>query len=401
MKKFTQEQIGQLRAQVEQIMENLSEDNTSRDICAQMYVNGLEDKTLAQGEAMADSIFESIAAFDRDYAHAKADLDAFTDSFLEEALKERSLAERCNYLMKLTAAISAARCMFDAEGGREQARSSVAEADAARIFEEEATEALELQLRAQLKNALQGCSIMVAALEMQRQELLEIESEDEAAALLVEAGTRNNDYRAILAMQAYINIKNGSFEDIPSDTTAAQAATMVCTFTEEVRILHQLKDQSITEETAHLLLMVLGTVAIARMTLPLINISMGLCSAMFGSILAIPAMLVVATTICRVAWKVSDAWMEDSAKIVRYTAIGVRALCAAAGCVLSFAAEHAKDALTRMARMAAKAVKRLLNLLRRGHRTEDALVDAQELEDAVGEDPDEEDLEAEAEYENE
>lgn len=407
MKKFAKEQMDCIQQQVTQILDQLSEGKNARDICAQMYVDGLEDKTVAQGEAMADSIMESIDTFDHDYARAKADVDAFVDSFIDEACKDKSLAERCTYLMKLIAAISGAKSTLEAktEEERVKAQNMVDDAEATQVLEGEATDALEAMLREQLKNALRGSNILVSALEAQNEKLREIESEDEAAALLVEAGTRDNDFRAIMAMQAYINIKNGVYADIPSDLTAAQVATMVCTYTEEIHILHEVEDNNLGEEVAHTLLSILGTVALIDLASGAVAFGTMVCINLFGWILTVPAILVVLTTAWHEGKRIVEAWHETSGKIVHYTFVGVKAVYRDAARVLSFATTHAKPVLSWLAAKASTAVRRLLDVLHRGHNAKNPEpVCAEDLEEAVAEaDIEEEILEEEEvpEYEAE
>ena len=396
MQKFTKEQMEQLKNQTEQMMELLAEEKGAKEICAQMYADQLPDKTYEQGEAMADAILESIAGFDHDYEHAKADVDAFVDTFLETACKDKTLAERCTYLMKLLTAITAAKSTLGAktEEEREEARQMVEEADAASILDGEATEALEAKLRDQVKNALKGSNIILAAMEVQREALQEIQDEDETAALLVEAGVRNTDFRAIMAMQAYINTVQGTYEEIPADLTAAQAATMVCTYEEEARILQQVAEQHLGEDVAHALLSVLGIVTTLRMAIPAMVIGVNVCFATFGWIVAIPASLVVITTATRVVSRIVDAWIKDSKKIVHTVSVGVKSVLKGIATVASYVAVHV-PVVAAVGTRAHSAVLALLGVLRRrkpGKAVEES-VTAEDLEAAVEEEISEEEPE--------
>lgn len=396
MQKFTKEQMEQLKNQTEQMMELLAEEKDAKEICAQMYVDQLPDKTYEQGEAMADAILESIAGFDHDYEHAKADVDAFVDTFLETACKDKTLTERCTYLMKLLTAITAAKSTLEAktEEEREEARQMVEEADAASILDGEATEALEAKLRDQVKNALKGSNIMLAAMEVQREALQEIQDEDETAALLVEAGARNTDFRAIMAMQAYINTVQGTYEDIPADLTAAQAATMVCTYEEEARILQQVAEQHLGEDVAHALLSVLGIVTTLRMAIPAMVVGVNVCFATFGWIVAIPASLVVITTATRVVSRIVDAWIKDSKKIVHTVSVGVKSVLKGIATVASYVAVHV-PVVTAVGTRVHSVVLALLGVLRRrkpGKAVEES-VTAEDLEAAVEEEISEEEPE--------
>lgn len=396
MKKFTKEQMEQLKKQTEQMMEQLAEEKGAKEICAQMYVDQLPDKTYEQGEAMADAILESIAGFDHDYEHAKADVDAFVDTFLDTACKDKTLAERCTYLMKLLTAITAAKSTLEAktEEEREEARQMVEDADAASILDGEATESLEAKLRDQVKNALKGSNIMLAAMEVQREALQEIQDEDEAATLLVEAGARNTDFRAIMAMQAYINTVQGTYEDIPADLTAAQAATMVCTYEEEARILQQVAEQHLGEDVAHALLTVLGIVTTLRMAIPAMLVGVNVCFATFGWIVAIPASLVVITTATRVVSHIVDAWIKDSKKIVHTVSVGVKSVLKGIATVANYVAVHV-PVVAAVGTGVHSVVLALLGVLRRRKpgKAEEESVTSEDLEEAVEEEISEEEPE--------
>lgn len=398
MKKFTEKQMEELKAQVTTIMDRLAEGMDTTQICAQMYVDDLENKTLTQGEAMAESILDSIAEFDRDYARAKADVDTFVDDFVYEACGEKPLEERCTYLTKLISAVCAADHILhpDSRNAHRHALTLVVTADEVHFQEGEATEKLERHLLDQLKNALKGSSILFSAISTQREALLEIEEEDKAASILVDVGSRDIDYRAILSMQAYINIKKGAYEDIPDDLSAAQTATMVCTCMEELNILHRLDKKEIGLELASALLGILGIVAIVRMSISAVVAGTVLCASMFGWFLAIPAVMVVVTSIIDCSAKIAALWAENCKTIVRVTSLCVKSVCWAAGAVLSFAVKHTIQAVSWMLKQAMAVVKRVINLLHRGKKAQEsdptAVVDAEELEAVIEEDLFEEEI---------
>jgi len=81
MKTFTKEQNDTLAAQAKEIMSHIGENESTRKIMARIYVENLEDKTVKQGEVMADAIIEQVKQFDADYKDAKENRDSFVKKF--------------------------------------------------------------------------------------------------------------------------------------------------------------------------------------------------------------------------------------------------------------------------------------------------------------------------------
>ena len=64
MTMFKKEQYERLTVETKAILEKLGEGKSARDVMAQIYVDNLEDKTLKQGELMADGILQSVKNFE-------------------------------------------------------------------------------------------------------------------------------------------------------------------------------------------------------------------------------------------------------------------------------------------------------------------------------------------------
>ena len=108
MRTFTKEQSQALLNQAEEMMKHMEEGQSVRDVMARIYVENLDEKTMSQGQMMADAIIQGIKDFDSDYQEAQGDLDRFIRKFQDKADDGKSREERCNYWLKTAAAVSAA-----------------------------------------------------------------------------------------------------------------------------------------------------------------------------------------------------------------------------------------------------------------------------------------------------
>ena len=114
MKKLTEEQMDMVEKQGKEILEK-SEGSNIRELLAEIYVDYLDDKTLRQGRIMADSILSSIQSFDSDFGEARENLNGYVDKFINRICRDKSCAERCSLLAKLSTATAGASRVWAAE----------------------------------------------------------------------------------------------------------------------------------------------------------------------------------------------------------------------------------------------------------------------------------------------
>ena len=255
MTKFTKKQYESLVAEGKKIMENLDEGQNVRDIMAQIYVDNLEDKTLAQGELMADSILQNVGDFDESYQAAQENLDRFLEDFQQKADEGKSCVERCNYWLKLAAAVTATQDALEEDADREDLLRKLEELS---VSEEEATPDREAELRDAAADAIKNSHLLLSAIIEQNDLLEELDSAKDAAGILIDFCDHEIEYRAVVAMLAYTKIKNGTFEGLPADITAEQVTAIVCTAIEEAHILDEVGKGKMSVDVATVLLGVLG-----------------------------------------------------------------------------------------------------------------------------------------------
>lgn len=321
MKTFTEKQNEILQTQTAEILDNIADGQSIRDILARIYVENLDEKTMKQGEIMADAILQGIKDFDADYREAQENLDHFIKRFQDEVDADKSCVERCNYWLKMGAAISAAtKAMGEDNADREQI---LYEIEDLAVSDEEATPEREKEFRELAMEAIKNSGVMLFALTEQAHALEEMTA-DEAAGMLIDLGNKEIEYRAIVAMLAYTKIKNGEFEDVPVEMTAAQVAAVVCAEIEQSRIMDAVGKGNLAVDIASYLLGVLGVVVLIKIAIVVTGAALDLVAGMFGVILTIPACLMVVAGICWLMMKAADAWFEESKYIVETTCLVIK-----------------------------------------------------------------------------
>ena len=324
MRAFTKEQNDSLKAQVTEIMDNISEGKSVRDVMAQIYVDNLDEKTLQQGGIIADAILQSVKEFDADYQEAQEDLDRFIRKFQKKADEGKTCAERCNYWLKLSAAVSAAAAAMGDEGAdREQILSEI---EGLSVSEEEATPEREKALREMAAEAIRNSGVMLGGLVEQAEALENMADAEEAAGMLIDLGNQEIEYRAIATMLAYTKIKNGEFENMPADMTTAQVAAIVCAEAEQARIMEAVGKGSLAVDIASAMLTVLGIVVLARFAIEIAVMGMAVAATIFESVLIIPACLMVVIGVFHLFGASANAWTEESKTIVRNIVKGIKAV---------------------------------------------------------------------------
>lgn len=337
MTTFTNEQMQNLMVQAEEIMNQVAEGKSAREIMAELYVSNLEDKSLRQGEVMADAMLDSIKAFDQNYKEAQEDIDGFLKKMQKQMDKDKNCAERCTYWLKMAAAIAAADALMnDTSLNREE---KLKEIEAMNVSEEEATEELEKELREKAREALKNNSIMMQSLLQQKDALEAMDNADQAAGMLMDLGSRELEYRGIIAMLAYTGIKTGQYENIPVDMTAAQVATMVCAGVEQNRIMEAVGKGEMAMDIAASLLGFLGAVLIITITIDIGLFGIVTALEVFHLIFAIPAVLMIGSGLLYLANKGIDTWIATSKKMIRKTVAIVKTVVKGLMTVVNYIAD--------------------------------------------------------------
>lgn len=326
MFKFTEEQEKNLMEQAKRCLEQTEEGRSTREIMAQIYVDGLDDKTLAQGEVMADAILESVNKFDCDFAAAKDDLDVWLDKILSRMTADMTPVQRCTFWLKLAAAVNGVSAKESLELDESEQQRILAEVENITVSEEEATPELEAQLYAGVKAVLENSSVMLSVLVSQQEAFRELESGDDAAAVLLDLGSREIDFRAVVSMMAYVNVKNGTFDNIPVDMKAEQITTMVCAEVEQLRILDAVSKGKMSMEVASMLLEILGLICIVVLAMELVKIFAIITVAMPMGLLTLPISLLLGLTLSHFLDVSIEEWRKASDSVVNAMTVPIKAI---------------------------------------------------------------------------
>lgn len=340
MVNFTQEQKNVLMEQAQSFLQQSQEGKNAREIMAQIYVDGLDNKTLDQGFVMADAILESVNAFDSDYAQAKDDLDRWLDKMLKELVVDKTAAQRCTLWLRMAATVNGITAQNHHGISEEEKRKILDQVNTLSIEEEEATVEMESQLYQEAKQALKNSGVMVSALISQQdalQELMEIEDE---ATVLLELGSREIDFRAIASMIAYVNVKNGTFDNVPVDMRLDQITTMVCAGLEQIRILDAVSKGKLPLEVAAMLLKILGLVCAVKLCVGMSIMTVGVVSAMELGILMLPASMLMSLSIGYILCQGLNQWYQVSDRLVTWAEVPVQKMADAVQNVIHYTREN-------------------------------------------------------------
>ncbi|MCI7813052.1 MAG: hypothetical protein SO016_08510 [Lachnospiraceae bacterium] len=342
---FTKEHLKMMEQEAEKAVAKIGEGTTAREVMAQIYVDGMEYKTRKMGLLMADEALETLADFNQEYARARENIGDCMDDFCEKITEEKSVAECCSIWLELYTAVTALNNQLSAEHG---ARSFdierlMQEVEYRTFSEEEVTEELEQELRAKALSALSNSGIMLHAL-LRQADALEMLEEQGVGKIVIQMGANEMEYEGILTMIAYVKIKNGKWKEMPADMTIDQVALAVAAAVEQSKIMEQVGLGKMAVDVAEALLKILGVVVILKLALTVSVVGIKLASSLFGLVLFLPTMLMLAVVVGAAVYKSSKGWFKTSEKIVKGTVkiIGIAAAAVVKGlrAVAEFVKEH-------------------------------------------------------------
>lgn len=335
---FTNEQSNVLKKEAAELLGGIAEGKNVRDLMAQIYVEKLDEKTIQQGELMADKILRCVKDFDAGYQEAQENLDHFVEKFQAKMDEGKSCVDRCNYWLKLGTVISSAAAAMGRDGvDREQ---MIRDAESLFISEEDATPQREEELREQAAQAIKNSGILLGTLVEQVQALEELDSAEEAIGLLIDMSGRELEYRAVVSMLAYTMSKNGELEGVPVDMTASQVTALVCAELEQARIVKAVGDGELAVDVATVLLSILGSVLLIYIAIPVFVFTTQAILDLFVPIFAIPLCIMTVAGLTRLFNAGIDMWLEDSKSIARFAVAAMRTVVKGMKAVAEFSAER-------------------------------------------------------------
>lgn len=289
MTKLTNVQMEMLEKEAKEVVKQISEGKSTKEILSEIYVNGLENKTKDQGDLMADATIKAVAEFDEAMEQATNDREAFADNFIAKMDEGKTPVERCTYWLRFTSALLAVSCGDEAEKAEH-----LRNAEVLTVTDKDATPELEQELKANAKEALLNNTILLENLENLDVCLEQISEIDGSAKLITGLSGDKVDLRAVMSMIFYVKVMNGEIEDAPEDITVEQISAAVCAGSKEVEVLEKLSLGEIAKDVAVLLLGTVSMVFIAFCMSKLALLFIGNLAGIFtGTILFLPAFIIL------------------------------------------------------------------------------------------------------------
>lgn len=333
MKNITAKQIDALRNEVNQMMDDISTGKSTRDMIAQLYANGLENKTMEQGFAIADEVIGSVRTFDEDLEEIIIDADGYIDAFVERAEQGKNTAECCNFWMRYIASLGAASCNASSKAeDKVDEKHIFAVAEATPISEGEANPEMLNRLRSEAKEVIKNSNILGADLAQEAEDIDELTDENDT--LILDVGSEYVDYRALLSALLYTKIQSGEITGFPEDLTVHQVTVLCCASVEKANVMAKEGGADAKEVIGHVLnvaarvvISALGIIAVIAITaLPAIMAGAFAYGFFYESILLIPVMIINILMYLLGVSKLIELWVKASDKVVKAIKTAVKTI---------------------------------------------------------------------------
>lgn len=316
METMSKKHFEQMKKQVEEIIGQKAEGIPTRDILAQIYVNGLENKSMEQGWMMADEALLAISDFHQTYAEAVEDKNGTLEQLISQMLDGKNIVERCNILAELYAAVSATTAKTLGEDS-EECDKVIKFADENKITEDQATSKLEGELKENVIEAMNESAILTRGLIRQADEIDEMISANGVTQMILQIGEDETEYEGILTMLGYVESKTGKTEELPPDLTIQEVAYIVAATMEEEQIVKRYVSGEIAMGVAVALLDILGVVLIGKLAIHMIIFGASLALGLGGLIIAVPAMAVLSVGLTGVIGETMKVWNDVAVAVVK------------------------------------------------------------------------------------
>ncbi len=261
--KLSEKEIAKLMKEAQKALDRYQDCESVTDVMASMYTERMPNKTMAQGQLMAEEINEQIKIFDSLYQSAVTNFDNAVRAYFYDATSDKSMRERCELLEKLNLTLTLINEADKQKGGD---YSGIAEkVDQITVTEQEADSMLMVELMNKTIDELKKSKTLIRNMDKCAAELEELKSLGISEILTGFVGCET-DYRALLTMTAYIKIKNEKIKGVPSDLTAAQVSALVYSGIEEMIIAEKTAGGGLTPEEAENFITILGTILMVFFT---------------------------------------------------------------------------------------------------------------------------------------
>lgn len=229
------------------------------EIAAEMYRENLPGKSVQTSKMMSQQVYNTVAEYYHSKAAALESYEAWVDEVFTTALSRMDIVQAYNQLYQIyVGAVAAAKLNTAATDEEKEEVQNWVKSEEGRCFTDaDATPEQLAELKEKLAFALKDAGLLTTQLGAMFETFRNAEA---SAQMVLDFGTINEDVMTLLAMQIYLDAKNGLLEDVPSNARLEEVTLSVCSAMDTYRVAAQVANGEITEEEGAKLLGILGGV---------------------------------------------------------------------------------------------------------------------------------------------
>ena len=251
--------MNQAQKKAAEHIKQLKDGKSAVEIAAEMYRENLPGKSVQTSTMMGQHVYDTVAEYYRSKTAALENYEAWVDEVFTTALSRMDIVQAYNQLYQIyVGAVAAAKLNTAATDEEKEEVQNWVKSEEARCFTDaEATPEHLAELKEKLAFALKDASLLTTQLGAMSETLRNAEA---SAQMVLDFGAINEDVMTLLAMQIYLDAKNGLLEDVPSNIRLEEVTLSVCSAMDTYRVAAQVANGEITEEEGAKLLGALGGV---------------------------------------------------------------------------------------------------------------------------------------------
>ena len=257
--KLTQKTMNNVRKESETAVKRMAEGKTAIEIAGEIYCKSLPDKDFETGKIMAKRINSTICDYERNVKSALENPDAWVNEQIAKQLEGKDLEGRCRTLFSMLVGVSS---LNDVLTGQK----TVEEIEQEYSFDvKDVSEEYERSLKEQLIAAVGSSAFGEFQLKALEKTLDNLQG-NVSVGDVINFGKHEHDVKVIMAMIAYVTAKNGSIDEIPSDTSLDEVAVAVASSYDIAATAEQVEEGKLSEQEGAKIIKVISTVATVMIT---------------------------------------------------------------------------------------------------------------------------------------
>lgn len=252
--KLSEKAMNVVKKESETVINQMAEGKTAIEIASEIYCKALPDKNSDTGKIMAKRIDRIVCEYECNVKSALEDSASWVKTQVEKQIEGKELEERCKILFSMLVGVSSLNDVLAGEKSSEEIQHEYA------FNVEHVSEEYEESLKERLIAAVQAStygSYQLKGIE----KALENGNADISIGDIINFGKREHDIKVIMAMIAYVNAKNGTIENLPTDISMDEVTIAVVSSCDIAATAAQVDDGEISTEKGAKILNAISTIA--------------------------------------------------------------------------------------------------------------------------------------------